>query len=505
VNARPAATLMLQGTASSVGKSLLVTALCRILRQDGYRVAPFKAQNMSNNSFVTADGLELGRAQAVQAEAAGIEPLAAMNPILLKPEADHRSQVVVLGRPQGHIGGGDFIERKAALWQVVTESLDRLRRSHDVVVIEGAGSPAEINLRAGDIVNMRVALQAQSPVLLVGDIDRGGVFAHLVGTLQLLEDREHALVKGLVINKFRGTASLLEPGLDWLTRYTGIPVAGVIPWLHNTGVAEEDAVVLEQPAAAATEARYEISVPRLPHIANFDDFDALAAEPDVRLRFVTRAAELAAADLVVLPGTKSTMADLEWLRNAGLARAVTAHAAAGRPVIGICGGFQMLGDRLLDPEQIESSQPSATGLGLLPATTTFERVKATHRARATVVAARGLLSALDGTDLTGYEIHMGSTITDTPAFCVRSRSGVDCRQDDGAIDASGLIVGTYLHGLFDNDAFRAAVLQALASMRGRVRPTAETRWSREQAYDRVAKHVRDALDITLVYRLLEQQ
>jgi adenosylcobyric acid synthase len=495
---------MLQGTASSVGKSLLATALCRILRQDGVRVAPFKAQNMSNNSFVTAGGLELGRAQAVQAEAAGIEPTADMNPILLKPEADHRSQVVILGRPEGTIGGGDFISRKRGFWPVVTRSLDRLREEYDVIVIEGAGSPAEINLRAGDIANMNVARYAASPVLLVGDIDRGGVFAHLVGTLQLLEPDERALVAGLVINKFRGTASLLQPGVEWLSAYTGLPVAGVVPWMRDVGVADEDAVALDNRRPAGDRAALDIAVVHLPHIANFDDADALAAERDVRVRFISAAAGVTGADLIILPGTKSTMADLDWLRSTGIDAAIIAHAAAGGAVIGVCGGFQMLGDRLLDPDGVESPRPEAAGLGLLRAVTTFESQKSTHRAVASVTACRGILAGLGGAALAGYEIHMGRTVTQAPAFSILSRSGAACDEPDGGMNPAGTVFGTYLHALFDNDAFRAGLLATLAAKKGISRPAAGTAWSREQAYDRLAAHVRAALDMAFIHRLLER-
>ncbi|MHB8577461.1 MAG: cobyric acid synthase [Dehalococcoidia bacterium] len=494
---------MLQGTASSVGKSLLVTALCRILRQDGVDVAPFKAQNMSNNSFVSADGLELGRAQAVQAEAAGVEPTAEMNPILLKPEADQRSQVVVLGRPRGTIGGADFISRKAELWPAVTASLDLLRERHRAIIIEGAGSPAEINLRASDIVNMRVARYAQAPVLLVGDIDRGGVFAHLVGTLQLLEGDERRLVRGLIVNKFRGTRSLLQPGIAWLEEYTGIPVAGVVPWLNEVGVADEDAVALEAPAAAPGVGMLDVAVMQFPRIANFDDLDPLAAEPGVRVRFVSRAAQFGAPDLVVLPGTKATIADLDWLRDTGLAGAVCRHVAAGRMAIGICGGFQMLGGRIHDPTRVESSTGEAAGLGLLPVETTFEPVKATHRVRARVTGALASLNLPAGAELSGYEIHMGQTTTRAPAFRINQRSGADCDEPDGAANADGAVFGTYLHGLFDNDSFRGALVNRLFSRRGLPSAPATPAWSRQDAYDRLAAHVRASLDIALVRRLLD--
>ena len=492
---------MLQGTASSVGKSLLTAALCRILAREGVRVAPFKAQNMSNNSYVTADGRELGRAQAVQAEAAGIEPLAEMNPILLKPEADHRSQVVVLGRPRGVLHGRDFLRRKRELWPVVVESLARLRARFDVVLIEGAGSPAEINLRAGDIVNMRVARHAEAPVLLVGDIDRGGVFAHLVGTLELLEPDERALVRGLVINKFRGSPELLAPGVEWLERRTGLTVAGVVPWLDGVGVADEDAVALEYGRGCADGA-IDVAVIQLPRIANFDDMDALAAEADVRLRFVSRPEAFGSPDLVVLPGTKSTIADLAWLRETGLAVEVQRHAAAGGAVIGICGGYQMLGERVLDPGRVESAEGEAEGLGLLPAVTVFEPVKATHRVRA-VLGQSALFPGAAGAAITGYEIHMGQSRSEAPALRIRSRSGRPCDDPDGAVSADGRIVGSYLHGLFDNDLLRASLLDGLAQSRGLKRGKGSQPWSRAAAYDRLADHVAAALDLGLVRGLLK--
>ena len=495
--------LMVQGTASSAGKSLLVTALCRILRQDGLRVAPFKAQNMSNNSFVTPDGRELGRAQAVQAEAAGIAPLAEMNPVLLKPEAQQRSQVVVLGRPRGTVGGGDYIRRKAELWPVVTEALDTLRAQFDAVIIEGAGSPAEINLRAGDIVNMRVARHLNAPVLLAGDIDRGGVFAHLVGTLQLLQPEERALVRGFVINKFRGSRELLQPGLDWLEEYTRVPVVGVVPWLEEAGIADEDAVALEN-AATPAPAAIDIAVPRLPHVANFDDLDPLTIEPDVSVRWIERAEQFGVPDLVVLPGSKATIDDLAWLRASGLAAAIVRHARRGGGVIGVCGGLQMLGTALHDPEQVESDAAHVEGLALLPVETWFAAEKATHQARATLLATRGLFAGGEGLDITGYEIHMGRTATAEPAVRVLSRSGEPCDVADGAASMDGMVQGTYLHGLFDNDALRALLLDNLARAKGVTRSAASPRWDRDAAYDRLAAHVRAALDMDLVHRLLAE-
>ena len=369
--------LMVQGTASHVGKSVLVSALCRIFRQDGFRVAPFKAQNMSNNSYVTPDGGEIGRAQAVQAQAAGVEPMVEMNPILLKPEADQRSQVVRLGRPWLSARAMDYYAMKAELWGSVKTSLDTLRRRFDVVVIEGAGSPAEINLKASEIVNMRVALYAGAPVLLCGDIDRGGVFAAMVGTLELLEPEEREAVKGLVINKFRGDMDLLTGGLEWLEGRTGKPVAGVVRHYRDIHIPEEDSVALDSafagvaPVQSRGGAVLDVAVVQLPHISNFDDFDPLSRESGVSLRFVASPEQFGNPDLVILPGAKTTIPDLAWMESRGLTAAVRESHRRGAAIIGICGGYQMLGVRLSDPDRVESSQTEMDGLGLLPTTTVF--------------------------------------------------------------------------------------------------------------------------------------
>ncbi len=495
--------LMVQGTASSAGKSVLVTGLCRLFRQDGWRVAPFKAQNMSNNSYVTATGEEMGRAQVEQAYAAGVEPDVRMNPVLLKPEADHRSQVVVLGRPAFHLSGLDFRTRKAELWPVVTRALDELRAQYDLVLIEGAGSPAEINLREADIVNMRVARHAQAPVLLVGDIDRGGVFAHLYGTLALLPAEERALVRGLVINKFRGSRELLAPGLDMIAALTGVPVLGVVPYLPDLRIADEDAATLDEARPHRPGAPLDVAVVRLPRIANFDDIDPLAAEPDVAVRFVARPEELGRPDLIVLPGTKATVADLSWLRATGLAEAVRAAAARGAAVLGICGGYQMLGRVVRDPQHVESEQPEAAGLGLLPVETEFEPVKATHRVTAEVTATQGLFAGCAGMEVHGYEIHMGRTRADagTAPLRLRSRSGRPCADVDGCRSVDGWVVGTYLHGLLENDALRVRMLHNLARRKGvAFRPGLPVR--RAEAYDRLAACLRAALDVAALYRII---
>jgi adenosylcobyric acid synthase len=494
--------LMVQGTASSVGKSLLVTALCRILRQDGLRVAPFKAQNMSNNSFVTAHGGEIGRAQVSQAEAAGIEPCTDMNPILLKPESDRRSQIVLNGSPFRTVGASEYFGLKQALWPEVAAALDRLREQFEAIVIEGAGSPAEINLKEGDIVNMRVARYAHAPVLLVGDIDRGGVFAHLVGTLELLEPEERALVRAFAINKVRGDPALLAPGLTMLEARTGVPVAGVVPYLHDHGVAEEDATSLESTEHRAGSA-IDIAVIRLPHLSNFDDFDSLAAEPDVSLRYVSNVNEIGCPDLIILPGTKATIADLLWLRARGLSGAVTAATRRGTAVIGVCGGYQMLGSAILDPENVESSVGEIEGLNLLTVVTTFERRKSTYQAIAHVTCGEGLLAGISDDPLFGYEIHMGVTQSSERApFRIDRRSQRSSSADDGAVSSNGWILGTYLHGLFANDGVRSAMLTNLLARRGLTRQSTQRR-PLDEVYDALAAEVRPALDMQLIHELMQ--
>ena len=386
--------LMVQGTASGVGKTLVAAGLCRILQNSGLRVAPFKAQNMSNNSFVTPDGREIARSTAVQADAAGIEPTRYMNPILLKPEADSRSQVVVLGKPIGSLSARDYYRRKSDLWPTVAEALARLRSEFDVIVAEGAGSPAELNLRGHDIVNLRLALHAQASVLLVGDIDRGGVFAQLLGTLDLLSDRERDLVKGLVVNRFRGDPSLFSEGVDILERRSCKPVLGVVPYVSDLAIAQEDSVGLEERRVLSGPSiprpgHIDIVVIRLPRISNFDDFDPLEREPGVRVRYVDSPASFGRPNLVILPGTKTTVNDLTAIRTNGLSGAIVAAASAGVPVIGICGGYQMLGRLIRDPLAVESKQPTVEGLGLLPVETVFAREKRTARVRGRVLARSG--------------------------------------------------------------------------------------------------------------------
>jgi adenosylcobyric acid synthase len=507
-------TLMVQGTSSSAGKSLLAAALCRTFARRGMRVAPFKAQNMSNNAAVCADGAEIGRAQALQALAAGVAPEAAMNPILLKPEADHQSQVIVQGRPWKRVSACNYAQTRDALWPVVTQALDDLRHRFDLVVMEGAGSPVELNLRDRELVNMSVARYAEAPVLLVGDIDRGGIFAQLLGTLWLLEPAERRLVQGLVINKFRGDPALFVDGVRLLEEQGGVPVLGVVPWIQDLDLPEEDAVALESGAAGADAGgALDIAVIHLPRISNFNDFDPLRREPGVRLRYVRTRAELGAPHVVMLPGTKSTLADLLWLRERGLDDAIQRLAALGAGVVGLCGGYQMLGRRVQDPDGVESAHRDLPGLGLLPIETRFSPAKVTRQVQAVVRQDRHC-PGCRGTVLHGYEIHHG-----------RSRGGdgwlqtLDCEGEgaaaaDGGVSPDGRIWGCYLHGLFDNDPFRRAWLRQVRWSTAAIRPDgaapswpggAGQCWSVrvEAALDRLADTVKAALDLSRLEQIIE--
>ncbi|HEY3186659.1 MAG TPA: cobyric acid synthase [Solirubrobacteraceae bacterium] len=501
-----AACLMVQGTASGVGKSLLAAAFCRLFAREGRRVAPFKAQNMSLNASVTSDGGEIGRAQAAQAEAAGVEPTVDMNPILLKPEDDRVSQLVVRGRAVGRVSFLEYRARQPALAPVVADSLARLRATHDLVVIEGAGSPAEINLRDADVVNMHVARLAAAPVLLVGDIDRGGVFAALVGTLALLDREDRERVAGLIINRLRGDSAVLAPALPELHARTGVPVLGVVPWIDERIVPAEDSLDLAETPAGPSSATLDLAVVRLPRIANFDDFEWLADEPGVRVRWVTSPVALAGADLVILPGSKSTMPDLAWLRERGLAEAVVARARGGGAVLGVCGGFQMLGDVLHDPDDVESRDGSMPGLGLLPVRTTFARVKTTRRVQARALARTGPFAGARDLVFEAYEIHAGVTHATADVirpFALIARGGVSTDIPEGAGDALGTVTGTYLHGIFACGAVRRSLLAWLAEHAGRpVHPAWGENRPRGWRWDRLADIVAASLDMKAIGRLV---
>jgi adenosylcobyric acid synthase len=487
--------LMVQGSSSSAGKSMLVTALCRIFSRRGIRVAPFKAQNMSNNAAVCPDGSEIGRSQAVQAIAAGRSPTAEMNPVLLKPEGNAQSQVIAMGRPWRRVSAGAYYRHKSALWPLITQALDRLRASHDLVVIEGAGSPAELNLRPGDIVNMAVARYAQAPVLLVGDIDRGGIFAQLLGTVWLLDANERALVRGLVVNKFRGDMALFDEGVRILEARGEIPVLGVIPFMTDIAIPEEDSATLDTALTNRPQPidDIDIAVIRLPRIANFDDFAPLAAETGVRLRYVSSRAALGAPHAVILPGTKSTIADLMWLREQGLDQAILQIADKGAAVVGICGGYQILGRSIHDPEHVEASVDHTHALGLLPIETLFNDTKATHQIQARLLGGPGWLNTLAGDRISGYEIHMGQTASPQPWLQITTRGGQAVQCDDGAVRADGKVWGCYIHGLFTNAALRRAWLADLGwrGADGALPPLTDLQIS----LDRLADHVEASLDM----------
>jgi adenosylcobyric acid synthase len=493
-----AKTLMVLGTMSSAGKSLLVTGLCRLYARRGWRVVPFKAQNMSNNAAVCSGG-EIGRAQAVQAQAAGVAPTVAMNPILLKPEADNRSQVVVRGKVWGAFTARDYYPQRDVLWQVVSQSLDELRQQADLVVMEGAGSPVELNLKGGDIVNLAAARYAEAPCLLAGDIDRGGIFAQLLGTQSLLDEAERPLLKGFIINKFRGDLALFQSGVELLESRSGLPVLGVVPYLHNHGIADEDAAGLSEHAVSGT-GRLDLAVIWLPHISNFDDVDPLRFETDVQVRFVRRVEELGRPRAILLPGTKSTLSDLAWLHDTGLAQAICARHAQGASVVGLCGGFQMLGIDVRDPQRVESSREQLPGLNLLATRTVFSPEKTVTRSRAEVVGGHGFWEALRGQALEGYEIHMGQTDSQAPLLRIVAREGAAASAVDGACSADGTVFGAYLHGWFENDLFRRAWL---ASLGARPSPQAFADY-RAEAYDRLADVLASSINLERLDRIIEQ-
>lgn len=481
-----ARSIMIQGTTSNAGKSLLTAAFCRIFTQDGYKTAPFKSQNMALNSFITKDGLEMGRAQVMQAEAAGIEPDVRMNPILLKPTSDMGSQVIIHGEVIGTMSAREYFSRKMSFFPDVLEDYQSLAEEHDIIVIEGAGSPAEINLKSQDIVNMGMAKAANAPVLLVGDIDRGGVFAALAGTMLLLEPEEQQMVKGMVINKFRGDVSILKPGLRRLEEITGVPVTGVVPML-SVDIDDEDSLS-ERFYRKRNNALVDIAVIRFPRISNFTDFGPLECMEQVSLRYVGKVPELGHPDLIILPGTKNTMADLQWLRESGLEAAILKHVSSGCPIFGICGGYQMLGIALEDPYGAEQGG-KMEGLGLLNICTTFELKKTRSRVSGKLSEITGIFHPLTGRLYEGYEIHMGVSGEQPPLVCSEN------------------VYGTYIHGFFDADSIAKTVVEALMRKKGindvTVSPFYIADYKNRQ-YDILAEAVRSALDMEQVYRILEE-
>lgn len=499
-----ARTLMIQGASSSVGKSLLVTALCRIYARRGLKVVPFKAQNMSNNAAVCPDGSEIGRAQALQAQAAGTRLSADLNPILIKPEADARSQIILDGRPFKTLSAYDYYSYKQILWEHATAALDRLRAQNDLVIIEGAGSPAELNLREGDIVNMAIALYANAPVILAGDIDRGGIFAQLLGTLWLLDDAEQRLVRGFIVNKFRGDIRLFEEGVRILEEKSKLPVLGVIPYLKDLNLPEEDAVALEQQRFYPhnDSKSIDIVVIHLPLISNFDDFDPFRNDPNVRVRYATQVSDIGQPQAIILPGTKSTMADLAWLRERGFDRVIQEHVQQGGALVGICGGYQMLGHWIHDPEHFEASNDHIEGLGLLPTETFFISEKATYQVHAQVTGRTAWLGSLSECDLQGYEIHMGRTNNVLTWLKINTRNGLPCELSDGSMSADGQVWGCYLHGLFANAAFRHAWLTGLGWILKRQSPAAQAADQLEKSLNYLADQVETAVNMNEIERII---
>jgi adenosylcobyric acid synthase len=490
--------LMVAGSASDVGKSVIATALCRILAEEGLRVAPFKAQNMSLNAAVTPDGGEIARAQAAQAEAAGIEARVEMNPILLKPEGDRRSQLVLLGRVVGAVDAADHWARRDELWPTVTRALRDLRRAFDVIVIEGAGGAAELNLRRADVANMRLALHARASVLLVGDIERGGVFAQLLGTLELLRPAERRLVRGLLVNRFRGDSALFASGVEILERRAGLPVLGVLPYARDLGVPAEDSLALDRPMPVS-EGVDDVAVIRYPHISNFDDFEPLTMA-GAAVRFVVEPAAVGVPELVILPGSKATIADLAWMRASGMGTRLRALADAGVPILGICGGFQMLGDTLDDSLGVDGVPGRVRGLGLLSVATRFGATKRTTPAAGLTLTE----SFLGGAEVpvSGYELHIGTTRRrGTAPFARLSRQPSGETLVDGAVSADGLVVGTYLHGLFASEEVRRHLLHVLARRRG---AAPAIRSLSSDRYAALSRWFRMSVDVASIVRWIER-
>lgn len=503
--------IMVLGTSSHVGKSMLTTALCRILHRAGYSVAPFKSQNMSLNSAATPEGLEIGRAQALQAEAAGIVPSVHMNPILLKPTGNAASQVIVRGRIWQHLDASNYHQHRVlSLLPVVEESYATLAAQHNVIVLEGAGSPAEINLKETDIANMRMAAVAQAPCLLVGDIDRGGVFASLLGTMELLDPEEQQRIRGFVINKFRGDRQLLTSGIEMIERRIGRPCMGVLPFLPSLALDQEDSVGLEhaqeQPwsAEGGSARRLRIAVITLPSLSNFTDFDALRAEPSVAFRYVRNPQELAAVDVIILPGSKQTVDDLRWLKHHRFDTVLQAAADRGAWIIGICGGFQMLGGEILDPQGLEGSS-GEQGLNMLPIRTTLDLEKITVSARGTI--RQHELFGRTECAVHGYEIHLGQTeyLSGASSFAdIRRGPSPERSLQDGCVSPSGRIFGTYLHGIFDGDSFRHLFLRSVRARAGLSAPEDLASWSacRQAQLDLLADEFGNALDLSGIFALL---
>ena len=493
--------IMVQGTMSNAGKSLLVAGLCRIFKQDGYRVAPFKSQNMALNSFITGEGLEMGRAQVMQAEAAGMEPSVLMNPILLKPTNHIGSQVIVNGKVLGNMSARDYFAYKKQLVPDILHAFSELEKRADIIVIEGAGSPAEINLKENDIVNMGMAKMVDAPVLLTGDIDRGGVFAQLLGTIMLLEPEEKQRVRGLIINKFRGDKSILDPGVVMLEERGGIPVVGVVPYMELS-LADEDS--LSPRFDRRQEKVIDIAVIKYPRISNFTDFDVFEQMEEVSVRYVDNVRELHHPDMIILPGSKNTMADLRWMRENGL-EAMVKKKAEDIPVIGICGGYQMLGEAICDPDEVEEGG-QMQGMGLLPVSTSLQPEKTRTQVEGNFLPLQGILQPLSGNSFSGYEIHMGKTTN----CCIKKQNSPiarmkvqGCWKEEGTFQ--GNVYGTYVHGIFDHAQTAGRMVEILAKKKGVLVDTSslmDYKAYEQLQYDKLAAGLRDSLDMPQIYGML---
>lgn len=496
--------IMIQGTMSNAGKSLVTAGLCRVFKQDGYKVAPFKSQNMALNSFITKEGLEMGRAQVMQAEACGIEPSVNMNPILLKPTNDVGSQVIVNGEVLGNMSARDYYKKKTELIPHIMEAYNNLAKEYDIIVMEGAGSPAEINLKENDIVNMGMAKLVNSPVLLVGDIDRGGVFASIAGTLMLLEEDERKMIKGTIINKFRGDVNILKPGLDMIEEITKTPVVGVVPYME-LDIDDEDSLS-ERFNNKGTVDLIDIAVIKLPRISNFTDFNTFEYIQGVSLRYVKSVRELKDPDMIILPGTKNTMEDLKWLRESGLESQILKQAAKGKVIFGICGGYQMLGMELSDPFSVESGGTMA-GMGLLPTRTVFEKEKVRTRVSGNFNEVSGILSQLSYVEFEGYEIHMGQTTYDfneEELTTIDNVNGEDIIKNDGLYKDN--VYGSYIHGIFDKEEVSKAIVESLCIHKGidySSISTVDIEKYKEEQYDKLAEGIRNSLDMKAIYKILE--
>jgi adenosylcobyric acid synthase len=500
--------IMVQGTASSVGKSVIATGLCRVFKQDGYRVAPFKSQNMALNSYITAEGKEMGRAQVVQAEAAEIEPTVDMNPILLKPTTDQNAQIIINGEVHRNMSAAEYHLFKPELAEMVENTYHKLAENYDIIVIEGAGSPAEINLRDRDIVNMGMAEIADAPVILVGDIDKGGVFASLTGTMFLLTENERQRVKGMIINKFRGDLNILKPGLTMIEEIVNLPVLGVLPYL-KLNIDDEDSLTEKFIRSnRIVQNELDVVVIKLPHIANFTDFNVLESVHGANVRYIDQFSEIQKPDLILLPGSKNTIEDLLYIRSTGIEAEIKRLHKEGTIIFGICGGYQMLGERIEDPEMTESALLSVTGMGLLATQTIFERKKVTTQVRGRISDNYGLMEGLAKIEIHGYEIHMGRTTYDekcTPFLAINRVLNENTTAVGGVKNKEGTVFGTYLHGIFDNMAFTVGFLNNLRKYRGlKKTPDNETTLKefKNLQYDKLADMLRENLDMKSIYQIM---